>query len=1109
MPVTTSLNTDNAPQVSAADSPEGFRDPNIVIQNLLYKYPLYHAMPEPDGFLNVLVIGARSFSQKFLDFSMQAAQMKGYFLRLTVLSEEPEQDRLRYLKERPDLTRFVDVTAGGAPSENPDTSWYALVHFCRPADLCGEDFSGVTAFTRKKADNDALISGILAQQRRLHYLFIYLDTDTQSRSIAHLFAQKLKDTSPRCPVCYVNTDRHPKTETSRYNALHPVHINVPVVLDAIEPQLEQMTFNTHLIWKGTWNLDLEEQMETFRNSPYEFTSSLGFVFTIKHKLHSIGLDGTPEELAEQFRTRILDKLADNDIGAAISIAVLSELEHRRWVLEKVTLGWRAPFNEDGTLDLAGCVRKGAVKNIAEKTHPCLVHSTASLPLLGRDYTENNKAKWEDPAISPDLDELDRMSVELHQHFRAAAEQFKQQTPMRIAELIALRRLCEKHDYCVSRAFQQFQFCLKNILSGLESYTLMFDRWKTELLDALRPLPAGDREEAVRLIDEIERKFFAVREANLYRDYKENDTKLIKQIPYILTYRFSPSIAMAFEDGNTQNGRSEAIFQNVASATVLSPKKLLYLYHFTKDSSVEQLAETLSSVLSYLNKRNLRSTVSLALSCEKTVSAQKRSALATALETLRYHVGETMQNAVFAEFCIYDAADSSESIRLLSGHLLRSGTAMYDGSTALYSSAMDNSNFLCWIMEQQLPYFEFDRLHKQFRQCCGCGYLQYIEDHSYLSVNDMFAMMNAVNTRFELPDYSEEYETLWKIYTGSYLKKNKFSYGVANWNRLCSLLSTAARKKELSRFDDNIAEFEKNAEYHYVIPADVFENARMIVNYLIRIGAADSSSAVISNSRESCTVRIIAASKMKTVLKAIFETPERLTVSDAIEISHAKALKKYLVHYYDPTVQNVLLVPDKKKKQTSTEEEGAMPVDVTETEMLRSLLQSLQQQHFIRKLSFPAETETASFCFTSTRFHKLLTNAGAILEIFTYYDVMKTGYFDDIACSYEFSWSEKDVTNEFDLVLTKGFRSIIVECKAVQELEQNFYHKLYSLADQFGIGTTKVLIGNTYLEDGTVTSAKDIHSSVQRLRGQKMRIITYSKQEEIMQIGTLLKHLMEE
>lgn len=148
----------------------------------------------------------------------------------------------------------------------------------------------------------------------------------------------------------------------------------------------------------------------------------------------------------------------------------------------------------------------------------------------------------------------------------------------------------------------------------------------------------------------------------------------------------------------------------------------------------------------------------------------------------------------------------------------------------------------------------------------------------------------------------------------------------------------------------------------------------------------------------------------------------------------------------------------------------------------------------------------SFVYSSPRIKKVLTTAGEILEIYAYYDVLKTGYFDDVASGYEFCWEFGGVKNELDLVLTKGFRSIIVECKAVVELKLDFYHKLHSIADQFGIGTTKVLLGNTYAKKNDVTQD---NNTMQRSRGEQLHIRTISEEAEIRSIGETLKKIMEE
>ena len=68
----------------------------------------------------------------------------------------------------------------------------------------------------------------------------------------------------------------------------------------------------------------------------------------------------------------------------------------------------------------------------------------------------------------------------------------------------------------------------------------------------------------------------------------------------------------------------------------------------------------------------------------------------------------------------------------------------------------------------ISYFEYDGRHKKFTRTIGCEYLRFVKDHSFLRIQDMVALMNVSEQSFHLPEYAEDYEKLWEIYTGSYL-----------------------------------------------------------------------------------------------------------------------------------------------------------------------------------------------------------------------------------------------------------------------------------------------------------------------------------------------------
>ena len=114
----------------------------------------------------------------------------------------------------------------------------------------------------------------------------------------------------------------------------------------------------------------------------------------------------------------------------------------------------------------------------------------------------------------------------------------------------------------------------------------------------------------------------------------------------------------------------------------------------------------------------------------------------------------------------------------------------------------------------------------------------------------------------------------------------------------------------------------------------------------------------------------------------------------------------------------------------------------ESGTLTPVLRRLEKAGYIVGLSVD-DACRASFSFTSRRIKELLTKAGEIVEIFVYCEALKTG-FDDIRKGFGFSWYGSRVENELDIVLTKGFCSMIIEVKAVEKLDMNYYHKLMVL-----------------------------------------------------------------
>ncbi len=1076
---------------------KSINSPDIVLQKMLYEHPLYEALEPGETEINVLVVGSGTYGQKFMDHCLQAGQMKGHTVSITAVSNTPQEDLESYLQFRPALGRFVNingsleqVSAGG--QRTVDSRAYGDLRFLSLNRACGREeaptlsfeFAGHAAAQNK---NKQIVGDMVAcavkNGKVYDYIFVALGNTRINREIAGLYEAATAGwgRSAQCPVCYIHA--HKKKAARRPGSkLYPVYVGQPITPESIDPHLEQMAFNTHIAYRDSLNMDIRREYADFRKNAYHYEASLAYALSIPYKLFSIGvvLQNREQTLTQtQFPGKVIlsDALAaaqyfdetvlkamETEPEAREKYNTLVCLEHQRWVLSKVTNGWDAPRNARGQLDLEQCVSSGTIQNKRKCTHPCLVFSTEKTPLSSPEYSRDSHAKWEDPQIDPQLDDLDRMSVELHQRFRARAEAFKAENPLRSEYMQDIEMLLLSAPGPVLQAFRQLQFCLKNILQGVESYTVQYDHYEQGFTDALKCLPGALQERLRDRLGLLRKAYFPVIQANLYRNYKASDEILVKKLPFILTYRFQGSLALAFADGKAERGKPEAIFTNVASATVLSPEKLHYLYDCHEDTSPELLAGQLGAVLNYLGGRGIGCTVSLVVTFPKNLGKYRRERLKNALEVLKPKDSQR-EDSKFWNYEILDYAGNQEAVRLVTAWLRKNQVAIYDGSTDLFASASEQTAYLVALEKCGVPYFEFDWKNKRFTQHRSCGYLHYIPDRSCIRVQDMLALANAEELPFHLPEFSEDHMALWDIYTGGDINGARFSESVDDWNMLCDLLKAYEKQQApLVTFYPLEGDAECR-QLEYLLPEYCFRTVKQLIKQLTGLGVIDPASGVSNYTSENCRVRLVTSAAYEFAFDGLFSRPERLLPFYGMEA--VQAADGTRVRYQNMTVTGLDL---------DARAQGCH-------ERLLPLLQKLRRQHFISGLTEElGQPQLVSFTYSSQRIKGLLTSSGEILKVHTYYQLLHTGYFDDVVCDCELE--DRDGKAAIDIVATKGFRSLLITCGAGHGSKRD-----HSLADQFGIGATRVQVGR-----GAAYTESDV--------------ITVQSAERIMHIGNTLMEIME-
>lgn len=1037
--------------------------PTAVIQELLFYHPLYETAAPEETSLNVLLLGAGTYGQQFLDNCLQTGQMLGKTLRVTACSGNPELDRRLYLESRPALSRFVNVN--GSLKKTPGLSCGEL-NFCPIPG--GTLVRGDSAGTRKALSE--ILNG-LPEGERYHYVFIALGDDELNHQTASCLTGALGLKKDRCVVNYLFGGRNEPANPPA----NPVLINRSLTSRAIHPDLDRMGFNTHLCWEDTLNLDLKIAREKYREK-YYYASSLAYVLTIRSKLASVGIyDRDPETAARRFQEEIVDRRG----GASRELFDrLVALEHRRWVLEKATSGWQGPTTLAGKPDYMSLARRGLTKDNAARRHPCLVPSTPATPLDGFTPEQWNTPGSHDKALDP----LDRMSVELHRCFLSLARQFLRSQPMKKLELEAIRSALTGASESVMQEFERYQLCLKNILEGNRNYTKQFDTYEKTLRDALEALEPQVKKTVSSRLSLIRQAVKPVVESNLFRDYKRLDETLVTKIPFILTYRAAPYMAMAFDDGRLENGKNSVVFANVASATMINPKKITYLYYFDRHSSADLFTRKVCSVLRYFARRGMRCQVAFEI-------AFAPGTPIPVTEEVRRRFEELQTRKKLDSVKFFLPQDEAQASGQLLEDLAGRRVDLFDCSVPLFASPRQNLHFL-HLATARFPHFEFDWKERRFLDTQRCGYLQYLDENAFIRIDDMFALMNAEDNKHYYPEFADVYQDLWRVYTGeAYLSGDQaFTYGVTNWNRLCNQLEQHAKENDqIAKITFHVDEHLETSTYTYYLSDFMYSPLELILNRLIESGAVLESSHLQSCNSDSCRLTIHTEHNIGRALDDLIDA-----VYDRAELSGLR-VDSYTARN---GIRTVLIRCDR--------------LTVRELKLDNSfslkVLGALHRLRLINQMRTVDLTDAAhpvvSFRYTSPRMKRLLTTAGEILEVYTYYDVKRQGYFDDIACSFEFRWESGDITNELDCVLTRGFRSIIIECKSRRELTQDYYYKLWAIAEQFGLGTKKVLIANTY--DNNLAE----ENALNRTRGRQLGIITISDPDEIRNIGATLRSILE-
>lgn len=891
-----------------------------------------------------------------------------------------------------------------------------------------------------------LADNLLDEKKKYSYVFIDYDNDKTNYSIA-------KD----CDSCrdildynfIINFASTKSRKASEY-------LNVILRDDTIEnhkmyKKLKQMAFNCHLVWNNKDDMDIRKLQREF-NSNYNFSASFNNILSIKYKLNSVGIDFDSETAAEQFYNIVESKKSEYKT----KIASLVQSEHKRWNVNMICQGWQTQK------DLFNCLE--GIKDKKNKLHPCIVRSSTALSLSELDWKKNNNALWDTAGKKElsSLDELDKMSVKLHRIFKEKADEIKKKNLLSNNDIFEIHKLLSNYKKA-DAAFKKYILCLQAINLGSKAQTRLYDYYKARLNKELLNVPKNISKFVNKRIATIESVFYPILESEKYIDYKSYDKDLITKIPFILTYK--TTIHLGFPLGIENDGviNNQILFQNVASTLLINPSRVTYFYNYdSKEDS--KITSALQYIVNCMNSHNLRTSINICLFISNGCNEQFLNSLKelsnriNRIDTISYNDEDDLESKL---------ADYIKARKF----------------TALERNNSKTTNLLYGMRcYRNNPYFEYDNLKNELTCLNGCEFLKYIYFIPHLKISDLFEFRNSLDTT-ELPDLQQDYEYFW----GLYKKRSYKSESV--WKALCNVLSATNDKENVLSISisKNDANSNKNI---YFVESTYIDAFNKMLNGLSQIDAKINSNTEFY-ANNIYKVEISAPNHVHKEINEILSKPYLLINASDVNVVKDKQNSKIMF--------NNLMVCQLEHETLKTEASKAY----VKCDELIDLLEELNKNNFIVNLKKYNDSNDYSFCYSSHQIKSLLTSAGRVLELYVYYKAIENGGFDEIANSVEVIWNDDNVENEFDIILTKGFRSLIVECKAQTKLNQDFYYKLDSLNRRFGINSIPIVVADTNENPNYDNSSNDI----QRSRGNDIGIKTVYSNGDIANIGNTLKSFL--
>ncbi len=985
------------------------------VQRLLFEYPLYEYTT--NGEIKVLVLGAGTYAQRFIDTAFAVAQNNGCRLLVTVVSDNIAADRDRYLNSRPAFSKFF--TVDGILPEGVSLGEIEFLTLTKGLKFSRDDC----------AENLSVIKGIKQRANGFSYCFIALGDDNLNRLVAGQCQECYGLLSDECGVHYIQYKASKEVENC-----HAVYVGDVISGSGEYEELKRMAFNCHCLWNSSLNIDIRKLKADFMK-PYNFNSSLSNALSVLYKLHSVGIDGDIDkfEAARSFRD-ILEK--DEAL-----VEKLAMFEHRRWLVDSICNGWDT-LTDFSTLGNDNRDRR-------RRLHPCVVLSNAECVLNSEKWMADDRRLWDSASDSElsELDELDRVSVLMYRHFKAEAEKRLKVSEYKtdIEQIrFALRGFAE-----ILRAFERFVLCLDGIAGGRKRQVKLYSHYRDAFKKQLKTLPSAVAQSVADNLEAIENIFYPLLQSLKYTDYKLLDRTLVEGVPFILTYSTEINLVLPVnnpwsKEASLQNGW----FDIAAPMIAVDPKTATFVVDLKEFDEPKALIDCFKYTVNAADIRSLQTKINvLFANCEQTWL--DRAELKQKLKQLSQRLGNV-------EF--FEGFDEIGFLQYFSN--------MTNGKKSSFALRVCDGSVFEQLesagVAELLPKFSFDSSNSVFKTDDECDYLKNINRRQCLKPRDM-RNISVTDTTGNLGYFDHGY--FWDIFSSDE------SQNV--WSFLCESLKTYTEKV------DTLFEFrvnDRNVTADIFIPLSLRGQVEKILNDICAVKPSLELLFGFENGNPSAVK--LSVSGCEGLVHGI----EQLLVKQHL-LSDKKSV--HVVEKGDTVTVfgSTLVVRDFVLDSSNALADGGL-----------KLIKKLATDGYI--IGFAEKDTGIDFCFPSRDEKLMLTNPELVLALSVCRGALESGRFDDCFGVFDTETHKSMREFPFDMILIKGFKSLIVEC-SVEPLNETVYEKLLNTYRNIGINAKPVLVCSGNMDAKGTELIKKYES---------LGVVTVSDREDIFTDGSIAKVL---